>query len=146
MSKKKFFKNGDKKMYRTFNLITWNKMSDPERDMWSPWDKSDWTEDDTLTENERQKAQGLGNLRLKEGQVIDMMGTKATILQWGPVRHLISLDFTKKTPGKAMRYGTLARITEDSSWGRRDVLKTYMDYTSLKTKVEAENEFKRANQ
>ena len=129
-------------------------MTEGEKEMWQPLDGKDWPEQpvkkDTKDEAYRRiqktaKEKNLDNLRLKKGTKVDLMGITAEVLRWGPRQHLVSLDHSKKLPGKAKKYGLMERTTHDTSWGIQDTLSTFQNYQSFGTLEEAEEAYDYSN-
>ena len=139
------------KTTRFFSEKTWNRTPEVEQDQWSPVDDSDWPEaikrpdkDEAHRQMiENQRAKGLDNLRVKAGQRIDIMGMNGEVLKWGPKFYLIKL--CRKDGQGATKYGVMQRLTQDSSWGTRDILIERHPYTSFESESDAEQAYLTAN-
>ena len=150
--KKQYYKNDDKSQHKFFNFRTWKRMTEGERSLWTPFNDDPWQEESKLSAEESikqmnatQKDKSLGNLRLKIGQRIDMMGIDIEVLRWGAKQHLISLSYERKHPGKAKQFGLLERRTMDTSYGQKDILDTIMNYSSFDTLKAAQAAYDGAN-
>ena len=87
----------------------------------------------------------MDNLRVKPGTEVSIGNITAEVLRWGPRVYLIQY-FIKGDTKKSMRYGTLQRTAEDSSWGPRDVLRDNPAYNRYDSLESAEKAFEHANQ
>ena len=152
MAKKKFFKNDDPAQYRYFNFRTWSNMTETEQAMWdesdtSPWPKEPKSKKPEMIQkmNKTQTEKSLNNLRLKSGQRFNLGSAACELIRWGQKHHLILMDYSKNDPDREARYATMQRTTVDSSYGVRDTLNTFQNYTSYDTKEDAELAYEHAN-
>ena len=134
----------------TFTEKEWNKLSDAEKKEFEPLDGTyDWPEEPPeIPKKEKQDRafQNYGkfqmeNLRLKPGQVYPIAGGKVEIIAWGPRVHFIKYIGNNKVE----KFGVVARLTEDSSYGTRDIMREYPQMTTFKTREQAEQAFHASN-
>ena len=149
--KKLFHKHGDPDMAGYFNSRTWQLMTEQEREMWHPADDSIWVEPGRFDRHASmkhmdQEASKAENLRLQVGSKIDLLGIDAIVLKWGRRQHLVSLNYERKHPDKAQRFGLMERKTADSSYGIRDIVTTFQQYQAFDTIKEAEAAYETANE
>ncbi len=149
---KKFVQYRDEKIIRHFSERIWNRLTEDERFLWKPFDDSDFPEpyvekrskDEIRKQmSETMSKKSMDNLRVKEGQRVDMMGRAGEILKWGHRAYL--LRHWKKSSPESVRYGTMPRLVRNSSWGDQDTLTDRMSYSSFSTLVQAEAEYDRLN-
>jgi len=151
VGKKQFFKFGNKDMGRWFNYSTWRRLTEGEQNQWEPVDDKPFPNEEKLTKEQEyknalatQQRRGLEDLRLKVGQKFDDYGIEVEIVQWGVNRHLVKSK--KKGSGGMHKYGTLPRLTIDTSYGAKDILKEKTPYSRYRTMDEAKREYKKANE
>ena len=147
---RKFCLYKDEKIIRYFSERVWSILHEEEQDRWRPLGK-DWPEISERKETKAEKNKrmdtirsrhGMNNLKLRAGQKITLMSTVITIIRWGARRHLI--EYQAKSGGR-VRFGTLVRETQDTSYGAQDILRDTTNYSSHKTLESAELEFESAN-
>ena len=146
--KKLFHKHGNPEMSGYFNARSWQNMTDTEREMWHPVDDTILEDPGKFDRHQSMKDmdQKAGdNLRLKAGQVIDLLGIDAEVLKWGPKMHLVELDYSRKHAGKPKRYGIVQRTTKDTSYGLADTITTFQSFFAYDTKEEAQSAYENAN-